>query len=572
MHPSDAGGAGPAAGMPAESEEERSRRFTLLLDGLDLINQGVTVFDSRLKVVAANQRLLTMFGFPKELARPGTDFVEFIRFNAERGEYGPGDPDAQVEERVRLAMQFAPHHFERTRPNGTIVTVTGVPISHGGWVTIYTDVTDLRNNRRRLEEQVRMRTLELQDANRRLQQANEELTHANAEQKRLEAALVHAQKMEAVGALTGGLAHSFNNLLTIVISNLAALRDHASPGPNMGAASAANAASVEAVETALIAALKGADITQRLLAFARRQALEPRVVEVNRLIANLLALSRHSMPEFIHIATESAPAELFTRVDPEQLEHALLNLVLNSRDAMPRGGTLAVRTARRQLNEADASELQVAPGGYVELRVADTGSGMDEVTRLRVFEPFFTTKSGEAGSGLGLSMVYGFVQQSGGAVHIQSTPGAGTVVTLLLPASPPPEKEPEPCPGTGSSTEGSRLVLLVEDDLNVRTVLRRQLTELGFMVIEAPGGEEAVGIIDSVSELGVLVSDIVMPGAMDGRRLAALAKKRRPDLRTVLVTGYADGLDTQADRPFVLLRKPCTKEELAAAIAMAPTA
>jgi len=141
-----------AAAAPEESDEERNRRFTLLLDGLDLINQGVSVFDSRLKVVAANQRLLAMFGFPKELARPGTDFAEFMRYNAERGEYGPGDANAQVEERVRLALQFKPHHFERTRPDGTIVTVTGVPISHGGWVTIYTDVTQLRNHERELEE------------------------------------------------------------------------------------------------------------------------------------------------------------------------------------------------------------------------------------------------------------------------------------------------------------------------------------------------------------------------------------------------------------------------------------
>jgi signal transduction histidine kinase/CheY-like chemotaxis protein len=546
-----------AAAAPEESDEERNRRFTLLLDGLDLINQGVSVFDSRLKVVAANQRLLAMFGFPKELARPGTDFAEFMRYNAERGEYGPGDANAQVEERVRLALQFKPHHFERTRPDGTIVTVTGVPISHGGWVTIYTDVTQLRNHERELEEQVRARTLELQDANVRLRQANEELRRANEGQMRLEAALVHAQKMQAVGALTGGLAHNFNNLLTIVISNLAALRDRAAAG--------ASAGSVESVESALIAALKGADITRRLLAFARRQALEPRIVEVNRLIANLLALSRHSVPEVIHVSKETA-GDLFTRVDPEQLEHALLNLVLNACDAMPRGGRLVVRSAHRRLGDTDAARLQIAPGGYVELRVEDTGTGMDEATRSRVFEPFFTTKAGEAGSGLGLSMVYGFAQQSEGAVDVCSTPGMGTVVTLLLPGSPPPEPEPQPPPGATPSPAASRLVLLVEDDADVRTVLRRQLTELGYMVIEAQNGEEAIAIIDSVSELGVLVSDIVMPGAMDGRRLAALARERRPDLRTVLVTGYADGLDTQADRPFALLRKPCTKEELAAAI------
>jgi signal transduction histidine kinase len=553
---------GAATGAAVESEEERNRRLTLLLDGLDLINQGVSVFDSNLKVVAANRSLLTMFGFPQELARPGTDFAEFIRYNAERGEYGPGDPKQQVEERVQLALEFKPHHFERTRPDGTVLTITGVPISHGGWVTIYTDVTELRTHERQLEEQVRAHTLELEDANTRLRQANEELMRANKEQMRLEAALVHAQRMEAVGELTGGLAHNFNNLLTVVINNLMALRDKA--GADSGADS--GPAPLEAIEPALAAALKGADITRGLLAFARRQALEPSIVEVNRVIANLLA--RHAMPDMIHVSTETSDDELFTRVDAKQLEHALVNLVLNARDAMAGGGSLVIRSSQRQLNHADAASLEVTPRTYVELRVADTGAGMDEATRSRVFEPFFTTKPDKSGTGLGLSMVYGFVRQSGGAVDISSAPGAGTVVTLLLPLCPPPAHGAAPLPGRRES--GGHLVLLVDDNAEVRAVLRRQLDEIGHEVIEAPNGEEALAIIDRVPELAVLVSDVIMPGAMDGRRLAALARQRRPELRVVLVTGYAEGLDEAADRPFTLLRKPCTKEELVAAIAAPP--
>jgi CheY-like chemotaxis protein len=198
---------------------------------------------------------------------------------------------------------------------------------------------------------------------------------------------------------------------------------------------------------------------------------------------------------------------------------------------------------------------------------------MDQATLARVFEPFFTSKQFGAGSGLGLSVVYGFVKQSGGAVHIASTPGRGTTVTLLLPASPVPSRSDArrrqgPRQGAGSSC----LVLLVDDDADVRTVIRRQLTDIGHMVMEAPAGDEALAIIDNVPELSVLVSDIVMPGAMDGRRLAELAKQRRPKLRVVLVTGYADGLDVQDGqyRTFTVLRKPCTKEELAAAIETAP--
>jgi CheY-like chemotaxis protein len=271
--------------------------------------------------------------------------------------------------------------------------------------------------------------------------------------------------------------------------------------------------------------------------------------------------------------TQPAPFELHTRADPEQLEHALLNLVLNARDAMPRGGRLAVHSASRLVHNAEAAEREVTPGRYVEIRVEDTGVGMDQETLSRAFEPFFTSKQFGAGSGLGLSVIYGFVKQSGGAVHISSTPGKGTTVTLLLPASPAPTR-PDAHQVQGSRHGGgsSRLVLLVEDDADVRTAIRRQLTDIGHMVIEAPAGNEALAIIDDVPELSVLVSDIVMPGAMDGRHLAQLAKQRRPGLRVVLVTGYAGELEVQAGRhqAFTVLRKPCTKEELAAAIETAP--
>jgi CheY-like chemotaxis protein len=328
------------------------------------------------------------------------------------------------------------------------------------------------------------------------------------------------------------------------------------------------------VEPAFLAALKGADITKRLLAFARRQKLEPRIIEVNSLIDNLLSLSRHSLPSLIHISRHPVHFELHTRVDPDQLEHAFLNLVLNARDAMPRGGILAVHTGTRLVHNTEAAELELSPGRYVEIRVEDTGTGMDQETLSRAFEPFFTRKRFGTGSGLGLSVVYGFVKQSGGTVHIASTLGRGTTVTLLLPASPAPLRpEIRQLPQGARQTVGSsRLVLLVEDDFDVRTVIRRQLTEIGHMVLEAKAGDEALNIIDTVPELSVLVSDIVMPGAMDGRTLAELAKERRPELRVVLITGYAEGLEKQGGRhrAFTVLRKPCTKEELAEAIETAP--
>jgi signal transduction histidine kinase len=539
-----------AAATLADLLEER-RRFALLLAGLDLIDQGITVMDGDLKLVAASRGVFKLFGFPPEMSRVGTPFADFVRYNAERGEYGEGDVEAIVAEQVRLVRQFKPHDMEHIRPDGTIIAIRSSPLPNGGCVMIYTDVTQQRAHERLIRERN-------EELDRRVRERTAELEAANAEQKRLEAALVHAQKMEAVGELAGGLAHDFNNLLTIVLSNLAVLRDRA-----------AKAGMMEFVEPAFNAAHKGAGITRRLLAFARRQRLEPSIVEVNRLIDNLLSLSRHSLPKVIRISTQPAPFELHTRVDPEQLEHAFLNLVLNARDAMPRGGSLVVHTGSRLVHNSEATELELTPGRYVEIRVEDTGVGMDQATLSRVFEPFFTRKQFGAGSGLGLPMVYGFVKQSGGAVPISSTPGRGTTVTLLLPASPaPPRPDAHQWQGPRQSVGSSRLVLLVEDDADVRTVIRRQLTDIGHMVIEAPAGDEALTIIDEVPELSVLVSDIVMPGAMDGRSLAHLAKQRRPGLRVVLVTGYADGLDVQdgLHPSFTLLRKPCTKEELVAAI------
>jgi signal transduction histidine kinase len=527
----------------ADLLEER-RRFTVLLAGFDLIDQGITVMDRDLRLVTANRGLFKLFGFPPELSRVGTPFADFVRFGAERGEYGQGDIEAIVAEQVRLARQFKPQETERTRPDGTIIAVRSSPLPNGGCVTIYADVTQQRMHERLVQERA------------------VELEAANAEQKRLEAVLVHAQKMEAVGELTGGLAHDFNNLLTIVIGNLAVMRD-----------GAARAGIMEFLEPALGAAYKCADITRRLLAFARRQRLEPSTVEVNELIANLVSLSRHCLPPTIHISRQPAAFGLYTRVDPKQLELVFMNLVLNARDAMPGGGRLVVHSSSRLIHHSEAAELELAPGRYVEIRVTDTGKGMDQATLSRVFEPFFTTKEFGSGSGLGLSVVYGFVKQSGGAVHIESTPGRGTTVLLLLPES-PDAKQPDTrsIPIPRPSADSSRLVLLVEDDAEVRTVMRRQLMEIGHLVIEAPAGDDALAIIDGAPELSVLVSDIVMPGAMDGRRLAQLAKQKRPGLRVVLVTGYADGLDVQGGphEPFTVLRKPCTKEELAAAIGAAP--
>lgn len=252
----------------------------------------------------------------------------------------------------------------------------------------------------------------------------------------------------------------------------------------------------------------------------------------DRLIESFLRLLCRSLPELVRISSKPWPGNLHTHVDPQQLEHVLLNLALNARDAMPQGGKLVIRTESRELSGAAAAACDVSPGTYVEILVEDTGNGMDAITLSRAFEPFFTTKQFGTGSGLGLSMVYGFVKQSGGAVRIHSRPGEGTIVALLLPASAAStETEAAAPPSTPPHPRASRFVLLVEDDAEVRKVIRRQLADLGHIVIEAAAGEEALVIVESVPELSILVSDIVMPGSMDGRKLARLVREKRPRAR-----------------------------------------
>jgi signal transduction histidine kinase/CheY-like chemotaxis protein len=526
------------ADLMGELVEER-RHLEMLLSGIDLIEQGIIVIDGDLKLAAASRGFFRLFGFPLELSHVGTPLADLVRHNASRGEYGKGDVDEIVAEQLRIAREFKAYDLEHIRPDGSIIAIRCSPLPQGGSVTVYTDITEQRAHERLIRE-------------------------------RNDAMLAHAQKMEAVGQLAGGLAHDFNNLLTIVMGNLAELRD-----------SATKAGTIECVDRALAAAKSGASVTRRLLAFARRQTLEPRIVEVNNLIANLLSLSRPSLPSSIRFSTQPAPFELYARVDSEQLEQAFLNLVLNARDAMPGGGSLMVHSASRLIHNTEAGARQIVPGRYVEIRVEDNGTGMDEATRSRAFEPFFTSKQAGSGSGLGLSMVYGFVQQSGGTAYIDSAPGKGTTVTLLLPASlVPTGSDLLRSRGPGVSAHAAprgrvgspRHVLLVDDNSDVRAVIRRQLHDMGHIVIEAAAGDKALAAIDKNPQISALVSDIVMPGAINGRRLADLAKQRRPELRVVLVTGYADGLDVKAaqGRSFTVLRKPCTKDELAAAIEAAP--
>jgi CheY-like chemotaxis protein len=330
----------------------------------------------------------------------------------------------------------------------------------------------------------------------------------------------------------------------------------------------------EYVEPALAAAEGGAGLIRRLLAFSRQQPIAPVVVEVNELVLDMARMIRRSLPSTITVSTASRDVDLRALVDPNQLESALLNLALNARDAMPNGGELRIECSLECIEGAAAADLELPPGCYVQITVADNGTGMDGATLARVFEPFFTTKKFGLGSGLGMAMVYGFIKQSGGGVRIRSRQAVGTTVSLLLPQAPRAAAAPAGSGEPASLASGARLrplegrlVLLVEDDDKVRDVVRKQLSALGCAVLEAESGHEAADMVENIPAIAIVLSDIVMPGGMDGRALARFVRRFRPELPVVLMSGYADKAATGLeDSALPVLAKPFTQELLLEAL------
>jgi len=665
--------------MPQEPvQPDTTQRYEMLQAGLDLLDQGITVFDAQLRLIAWNAPFLQLLDFPQHLAYVGAPFESFIRYNAERGEYGPGDHEVQIAERVGAASSFAPHVTERQRPNGRVLLLRGEPLPHKGFVTLYSDVTEQRyienlseHQNMLLEERVRRRTAQLENANANLRRASEEneriaaalgrsearlrlindtvpiqigyvdrhgiyqyankgysdwfgfpdgqvtgrsipevtgayvhgqvidqvrralagqqvsyeyemqrngqtvyahstlvpeisaegetlgffvFSHNITEQKRMQAALVQAQKMEAIGQLTGGLAHDFNNLLTVIIGNLAALQDHRPDDAGVN----------EFVEPALQSARRGVQLIKRLLTFSRQQPLEPEAADIGQLIASFAKLVRRSLPESITISTDLGGAAFHAMVDPGQLESALLNFALNARDAMPDGGRLHIAARAVELT-TDAGAFDVPPGRYVLIEVADNGSGMDPATLARVFEPFFTTKRFGLGSGLGLAMAYGFAKQSGGGISVQSQPGQGTTVLMVLPIS-APAPDPEQPATVVELPPGNELVLLVEDEESVRRVVRQQLIDLGHPVIEAEDGVQAMAMIEQIPDIAIIVSDVIMPGGINGYQLAERVLDNHPDKRILLISGYSEEAEAPPDSTLTVLAKPFVRQDLARAL------
>jgi signal transduction histidine kinase/CheY-like chemotaxis protein len=406
-------------------------------------------------------------------------------------------------------------------------------------------IETIRAGEELLERRVAERTAELESANR-------QLASQIAERERVESALRQAQRLEAVGQLTSGVAHDFNNLLMVVLGNIRQMQKaHLEPVTQRRLTMMAKAAE------------RGAQLTAQMLAFSRRQRLEPRAVDLNETVLGMRDLLQSTMGGSIEIKTV-LQADLWpAMIDPTQIELVILNLAINARDAMEVGGALTVETGNITLGQPSRPE-EAPAGDYVMVAVADTGSGMDEAVLGKVFEPFFTTKEVGKGSGLGLSQVFGLAKQSGGGVRIDSTVGVGTSVQVFLPkASAAPDLDAIAAPEPPASRPQNVHVLLVDDDSAVREVTAAILHDLGYHVIEAGSGGAALEVLDREADIDLLLVDFAMPG-MNGAEVAREVHARRPGLPVLFVTGYADTEALVSAGDDGIIRKPFVEKDLAA--------
>ncbi len=653
---------------PSPDAQAPLARYLTLQAGLDLLDRGLSIFDRDLKLVAWNRAYLKLLDFPESMGYVGAPFESFIDYNAQRGDYGPGNAAALVAERVAAARAFRAHEIERTRPNGQVLRIRGEPVPGHGFVTLYSDVTaerraeaTIRAHTGQLEARVAERTAELQrseqrvrlvmdsipaavgffDAGRTYRYLNRayhdwfgidtgaphrvsaraflgdavyagvrprvlralhgqaqtfeyelqtvqgeqrmvrtslvperasdgsvsgcfELTFDITEERRAQVLLARAHKLESLTHLTGGLAHDFNNILTVVIGNLDAL---ARSQPD-------EAATQEYVLPALGAARRGADLVKGLMSFARRQPLQAHSVSVGALLATVAGLVRRVLPESLQLEIEAGSEALWTWIDPTLLEQALINMVLNARDACEAQGPAArirLRACATRIDAAAAVPLQLSPGDAIRIDVQDNGVGMDAHQLAHLFEPFFTTQRGGRGTGLGMAVVYGFIKQSGGAVDVRSAPGEGTTVSVWLPAAQAPAEAPrQEQPAARAAPRQRGLALLVDDDAQVRRVVRRNLLELGYVVLEADHLAEARKLLTATPDIALVLTDLVMAGPRDGVQLAQAARDGQCAKSVVIMTGNVPD-DWPRDAGSPLLRKPFTTEQLAAAIAQGTT-
>ena len=378
------------------------------------------------------------------------------------------------------------------------------------------------------------------------------------ERKQLEAQFRQSQKMEAVGRLAGGIAHDFNNLLTIIVGYTQRLLSRYSAKDTVH----------DELQEISKAGYRAASLTQQLLAFSRRQMLQPKILDLNAIVSDTSKMLQRMIGEDIRLATRLTPDLGSIKVDPGQIEQVIMNLAVNARDAMPQGGKLAIETENVDLEQPLViGPVTVAPGRYVELTVSDTGHGMDANVQARIFEPFFTTKEPGKGTGLGLSTVYGIVKQSNGYIFVSSQPGRGTTFRTYLPRAEEPAELFDAGDSSAGSTQGSGTLLLAEDEVGVRALVRRILEGNGYTILEASNGAEALDLYELRNGcIDLLITDVVMPGGMSGRQLADRLLAKRPTLKVLYVSGYTDeaiGRHGVLEKGVQFLKKPFTPDALA---------
>jgi PAS domain S-box-containing protein len=513
--------------------DETERELRLLVDGVT--DHAIFMLDPAGRVTSWNAGAERIFGYrPQDII--GRHFSAFYTDDARRD----GVPGQALE----LAAKDGRYENEalHLRRDGSrfwaSLVVNAIHDADGrliGFAKITRDVTDVR------EAQERLRVTREQ--------------------------LLHSQKMDAVGQLTGGVAHDFNNLLTVIIGNLETAQrtlEKWSEG--------AQERLRRSVRNALTGAQRAATLTQRLLAFARRQPLAPKRIEVNKLLPAVEELIRGSLGETVKIEVVGGGGIWAVEADPAQLEAAILNLALNARDAMPNGGKLTIETSNALLDEDYCKRnAEVVAGQYVRISVTDTGAGMTADVAARAFEPFFTTKPSGLGTGLGLSQVYGFIKQSGGHATIYSEPGHGTTVNLYLPRITAAAEDIETPPGVAPGTSGddSELIFVVEDNELVRSYIVETLVELQYRVMEAPSAEAALRLIErDKPTIDLLLTDVILPG-LNGRQLADALRASRPALKVLYVTGYSRNAivhQGRLDPGVTMLQKPLTRAALSSGI------
>ncbi|MEM7207950.1 MAG: PAS-domain containing protein [Pseudomonadota bacterium] len=481
------------------------------------MDQGITIYDGDFKLVAWNDRYAAMGITPRKHLQYGANLLNLYLDFAKEGIFGPGDPEELAAQRVQ-AMRDGPliKNELLTPPTGRTIRIRRFRLPNGGVCATFNDVT---------------------------------------EEMQVEVQLRQSQKMDAIGKLTGGVAHDFNNVLAIITGSLELIIDKSKDETIARIAR-------EALETSD----RGARLTHRLLAFARQQPLEPKIINPGALFTGLLDMLRQLLGEPIDVELVCDAGLWLCEVDPNQLEHVVINLVVNARDSMPDGGKLTIEASNARVDDDYAETVEISPGQYVCLAVTDTGYGMEQKVIETAFDPFFTTKQAGHGTGLGLSMAHGFVKQSGGHIKIYSEVNQGTTVKIYLPRAGGHQIDLiDQTPVRDEVSTGRKVILVVEDDNKLRSVVVSQIESLGYETLEAADGAEGLAVIEKNGRVDLLLTDVVLPGGMSGRELSTRVNEAHPDIPVVFMSGYTENSiihHGRLDSDVVLLQKPFRKADL----------